>query len=89
MSTTSHPKPKVVNNYYQHDIASLANLANLQLVLNEQQSIVQFKNNWELVCKWSEEARYETQIDSKTAKNSYRAIANSRNGVLVWLKKYW
>ncbi len=25
----------------------------------------------------------------KPARDLYRAISNSRNGVLVWLKKYW
>ena len=84
------PRWQMVRDYYQHGIQSLANLAQLQLALkNQKQSVVQFSLNWDLVCKWSSDKRYETQIDSKTARNLYRAIANSRNGVLVWLKKYW
>lgn len=83
------PKPRVVRDFYQHDIESLAKLAGLELELNKHLSVIQFSSNWALVCKWSEEARYETHIDSKTARDLYHAVSNSRNGVLVWLKKYW
>lgn len=84
------PKPDVVRNSYQHNLESLVNLAGLHEELKNQQStVVQFGSNWDLVIKWSEAYRYETHVDSKTAKDLYSAIANSRNGVLVWLKKYW
>lgn len=84
------PKPDVVRNFYQHDIGSLANLAGLQEELKDhKRSVVQFSSNWALVIKWSEQGRYETNIDYKKARDLYRAIANSRSGVLVWLKKYW
>ena len=83
------PKPQVVRDYYQHDIPSLAKLAGLESELNKRLSVVQFSANWALVSKWSEQGRYETHIDSKDARDLYRAISNSRNGVLVWLKKYW
>lgn len=66
------PNPRVVNDYYSHKIPSLAKLAGLELE----------------VTKWSEQGRYETHIESKDARDLYRAISNSRNGVL-WLKKYW
>jgi len=83
------PKPQVVRDYYQHDIESLAKLAGLELELNKRLSVIQFRANWALVIKWSEQDRYETHIDSKDARDLYRAISNSRSGVLVWLKKYW
>lgn len=84
------PKPQVVRDFYQHDIASLANLAGLQFELkNRLQSVVQFKSNWGHVIRWSEEKRYETHIDSRSARDLYRAITNPQNGVLAWLKKYW
>ena len=74
------PKPQVVRDFYQHDLASLANLAGLQEELkNHQQSVVQFSSNWALVIKWSEQDRYETHIDPKKARDLYRAITNSRN----------
>ena len=83
------PKPQVVRDYYQHDIRSLAKMAGLELELNKRLSVVQFKSNWDQVIGWSEEKRYETRIDSKSASALYRAITDPRNGVLVWLKKYW
>ncbi|MGZ8842989.1 MAG: HEPN domain-containing protein [Pyrinomonadaceae bacterium] len=86
------PKPEVVRDYYQHKIESLAKLAGLELELKKRASMVQFKqfhSNWNDVTKWSEQVRYETRIDSKQSRGLYRAITNSRNGVLVWLKKYW
>lgn len=83
------PKPQVVRDYYQHDIESLAKLADLEPELRNRLSVVQFSANWALVIKWSEQGRYETHVDSKDARDLYRAISNSRNGVLVWLKKYW
>ena len=83
------PKPEVVGQYYKHKIESLAKLAGLEAELNKRLSVVQFSSNWALVTKWSEQVRYETHIDSKTARDLYRAITNSRNGVLVWLKKFW
>jgi hypothetical protein len=84
------PKPQVVRDFYQHDIESLANLAGLRFQLKRrQQSVIQFKLNWDQVIGWSEEKRYETHIDSKSASALGRAITDSRNGVLVWLKKYW
>ena len=84
------PKPQFVRDLYQHDIESLANLAGLRSELKRrQQSVVQFKSNWERVIEWSEEKRYETHIDSKSAWALYRAITERRNGVLAWLKNYW
>jgi HEPN domain-containing protein len=83
------PKPQVVRDFYQHDIRSLAKMAGLELELNKRLLVVQFKSNWDFVCNWSEEKRYETHINPKTARDLYRAVTNSRNGVLAWLKKYW
>lgn len=84
------PKPDVVRNFYQHNLELLANLAGLQEELkNQQKSVVQFTEKWKLVTTWSEQHRYETRIGPKDARDLYRAIASSRSGVLVWLKKYW
>jgi HEPN domain-containing protein len=84
------PKPQVVSSYYTHHIESLANFAGLQVALkNQEQSVVHFRTNWGYVTKWAEHYRYETQVNSQDAWDLYRAITNSRSGVLVWLKKYW
>lgn len=83
------PKPQVVRDFYQHDIRSLAKMAGLELELNKRLLVVQFKSNWDFVCNWSEEKRYDTHTSPKTSRDLYRAVTNSRNGVLVWLKTFW
>ena|SRR3989442_14774133 len=84
------PKPQVVQSFYQHKIGSLANLAELHNELRDRLKLGgQFESNWSHVIKWSEDKRYETHINSKDAKDLYRAITNPRAGVLAWLKKYW
>ena len=82
--------PRNANELYTHDLKSLVNKAKLTEELEKRiLRVVQFKSNWDFVCNWSEEKRYETHISPKTARDLYRAVTNSRNGVLVWLKKYW
>jgi len=84
------PKWQVVREFYQHDAKSLVKLAGLHLELEHRlKSVRQFESNWKHVTSWSEEKRYETHIDAKDARDLYRAITSPRNGVLVWLKKYW
>ena len=84
------PPKKVVEDIYTHSIMKLLVRAELGLELkNQEATVIQFKLNWAVVKDWSEHKRYETQIDTKRARDLYRAITNSRNGVLPWLKKYW
>ena len=78
------------NELYTHDLTALVNKAKLTDELQERiNRVVQFKSNWAAVKDWKEIKRYEYPIDSKRAKDLYRAITTSRNGVLSWLKKYW
>lgn len=84
------PKPEVVRSFYKHRAESLVNLAGLEVELRiRMQSTPKFASNWGHVTKWSEEKRYETLTSAKDARDLYRAITNPRNGVLVWLKKFW
>jgi hypothetical protein len=54
------PKPQVVQSFYQHKIASLANLAELHNELRDRLKLGgQFESNWSHVIKWSEDKRYE------------------------------
>lgn len=84
------PEWQVVRSYYTHDLLSLVKSAKLDTELkNQEQAMVQFQLNWAIVKDWSERKRYETQIDSKLARDLYLAISHRRNGVLPWLKRYW
>ena len=84
------PPRKVVEDIYTHSIMTLLVRSELGLELkNQETTVIQFKLNWAVVKDWSEHKRYETQIDTKRARDLYRAVTNSRNGVLPWLKRYW
>jgi HEPN domain-containing protein len=84
------PKPNVVGEYYKHDLNVLIRMAGLELDLKKEMGlVVQFKLNWAYVSKWSEQYRYETNVDAKQANDLYIAIVNVQHGVLTWLKRYW
>jgi hypothetical protein len=48
-----------------------------------------FKQNWEKVLLWSEEARYEYAATRAEAVELVQAIDDPANGVLQWLQRYW
>jgi HEPN domain-containing protein len=84
------PNDKTVREYYTHELEKLIKAAGLSSPLKaEEDSDVQFSLNWAVVKGWREQARYETEIDDKRARDLYSAITNKKHGVLPWLKKYW
>jgi hypothetical protein len=89
-ATDFPPKPDKVRDYYKHDLAALMRLAELKDKLDERCKVSsKFQSNWEVVTRWTEQSRYETNIDSKTARMILKAIGDSRNGVLRWMKSYF
>ena len=89
--TQRHEFPEKVRvlDSYTHDFAKLIKVANLTNELKNEISVnTAFDKNWSLVESWSEEARYQT-VTSDEAMELYSAIANRKDGVLSWLKKYW
>jgi hypothetical protein len=48
----------------------------------------EFKLNWAVVNKWSEESRYECVIKKQDARDLFNAITDNESGILPWLKKY-
>ena len=87
---TFPPKPEIVREYYRHDLAGLVRTAGLQIVLESRcLSAAEFEENWTAVKGWTEQGRYETNVDSKKAKRLLEAVSNPKNGVLKWLKSYW
>jgi HEPN domain-containing protein len=81
-------KTRVLDSY-THDFAKLIRVANLTNELKNESSVnTAFDRNWSLVESWSEEARYQT-VTSNEAMEIYSAIADRKDGVLSWLKKYW
>ena len=83
------PDKKLVNDSYSHDLAKLLNTAGLkqELIIQEGKD-TNFKLNWSVANKWSEESRYDHTIESQDAKDLFDAITDTKSGVLPWLKKY-
>jgi HEPN domain-containing protein len=84
------PKPEFVRDLYKHDLTHLVKMAGLELELKaKMKSVVEFESNWGIVKDWSEQVRYETEINDNQVSDFYSAIVNEKHGVLSWLKKYW
>jgi HEPN domain-containing protein len=89
-ATEFPPKPDIVRDYYKHDLVGLLRAAELKEKLEAKcKSSKKFEINWDVVIDWTEQTRYETNIDRQTARMMLRAVGDSRNGVLRWMKMYW
>jgi HEPN domain-containing protein len=87
--TKRHDFPPKTN-YYIHNLAPLVNHAGLSAALEEERKLdTKFESNWGNVKDWTEESRYESDIDEKRASDLYSAITNKEHGVLSWLRKFW
>lgn len=83
------PDRKLTNDSYTHDLNRLLVTAGLKQELDEQEKLNKdFKLNWAVAIKWSEESRYEYAIGEQDAQNLFNAISDNSSGILPWLKKY-
>ena len=83
------PDKKLANDSYTHDLAKLLITAGLKQELMRQESKdINFKLNWSVANKWSEESRYDHSIQRQDARDLFGAITENESGVLPWLKKY-
>jgi hypothetical protein len=83
------PRPKVINAIYTHDLNQLLDASGLKIEhQKESRSNPSFGSNWAIVKDWSEQSRYDADILEAKARDFYSAVAG-RNGVLLWLKKWW
>jgi hypothetical protein len=84
------PEPGFTNQCYTHSPESLLKLADLIRARDDEaKAEVAFDSNWLVVKDWKEESRYEHSITEAKARRMYEAIAESKHGVLPWLKKRW
>jgi hypothetical protein len=84
------PDKNLANKAFTHDLLVLVQLAGLKAALDaEAASSSPFELNWAVVKDWSEQKRYESVISLVEAQDMYSAVMDSRNGILLWLKKYW
>lgn len=82
-------KQKVIDSY-THDLKKLIKVAGLEPELNrEMRANTIFASNWNTVQDWTEEYRYNPNINRLKALNIYNAIIDNNDGVLLWLKRHW
>lgn len=83
------PNKQLAIECYTHDLAKLVVTAGLKQALNMQENMdSNFKLNWAVANKWSEESRYEYNITKQTAVDAFNAITDKESGVLPWLEKF-
>jgi HEPN domain-containing protein len=83
------PNKRIAIDSYTHDLNQLIRVAGLQATLEaEMRRDEDFAVNWAIVKDWNEESRYERH-DAAAAKGLYSAVADTRHGVLRWLKRHW
>lgn len=76
-----YPDKKLIDKIYTHDLTKLLSVVGINL--DEDTKI-----KWTIVKDWSEQDRYKRHVEEE-ARNIYEAVANSKEGVLVWIKQHW
>lgn len=90
-STNRHDFPDlaIVRKCHTHDLQELLKLAGLSVQLNAATAADPALGvNWAVVKDWSELSRYNTNAQ-QSAEDLFRAITDSRHGVLKWLRTWW
>lgn len=84
------PNLKLAQDSHTHDLQKLLSIAGLkdELARQSRQSPA-LKINWATVKDWSVDARYQSVVPEKQARDFYRACTDSKTGVLSWLKQWW
>jgi HEPN domain-containing protein len=83
------PDKKSVDGSYTHNLRDLVKVANLELArLEEAKRDPAFRNNWDVVQRWSEQSRY-LRRDLGLAQALLEAIGDRKHGVLPWIKRHW
>jgi hypothetical protein len=83
------PKPRVVQDYYTHNLATLLVQAQLEGSWDTDSAAdPALKLNGATVNLWTEMSRYERKTEI-AARALYEAISELTHGVLPWIKRYW
>jgi HEPN domain-containing protein len=83
------PDKKRVDDSYKHDLKVLVRVAEMEASLIETSSRDRiFSENWDLVIRWSEQARY-SQWERVAAEALLQAISQKQHGVMAWLIQHW
>lgn len=83
------PDRDLATRSYTHNLAQLLRVAGLEPRLSaEVAGNPALAAHWELVKGWSEQSRYERR-EAREAAALYRAVADRRDGVVPWIRRYW
>lgn len=83
------PDKDAVSQSYTHDLTQLVRVSGLEYNLDKEiKKNKNFEINWTTVKDWSEQSRYEFHNQNE-AQDLLKAIVDSREGVLQWIKRYW
>ena len=84
------PDKTVVNNFYTHRLDLLLSISGVKAALESKCSVDSvFQINWNTVRDWNESARYDHSTTETKARDLLVAVADSKSGVLPWLKTQW
>ncbi|MFH1075568.1 MAG: DNA-binding protein [Pseudomonadota bacterium] len=84
------PDKQLANASHTHKLGDLMGVAGMKQKLQEKEKIDgDFRLNWAVAKRWSEDARYEHKTEVTMAKDFFEAITNDRAGILIWLKSWW
>lgn len=84
------PDKERVGQSHTHKLDMLLVLADLKTALDvEMDDNAALRLNWGLVRKWSEHARYRTDLEKAEAAELYSAVTGRNGGVLPWIKRRW
>ena len=83
------PDKKIVDASYTHSLKDLIKVANLETARSQEASRnVSFRDNWDIVQRWSEQSRYR-RADAGMARELVDAAGNRKHGVMAWIQRYW
>ena len=74
---------------FDHNVAELIKVAQLQPALDQAMSSTAFAANWNSVRDWRIESRYTLTLKRADAENLLRSITNPTDGVMSWLHIHW
>jgi len=84
------PEKTVVNTFYTHRLSQLLGMSSAKDMLESKTGADSaFRLNWNTVLDWNESARYDHSTTETKARDMLDAVADSRSGVLPWLKTQW
>jgi HEPN domain-containing protein len=89
MRTDEFPEKRFSERCWTHDLEGLLALAGLEAALaGEAGADAEFKKNWKFVRTWKESSRYLLGRKAQ-AERMVQAVADSKHGVLSWIKFRW